>query len=100
MDRVLKLWSETYTTDALLQQVAVVKDRPCIATIRSISRAEWAAAGHNNLRPAFVAVTAAHNYRGETTASIGSTIYSIYRTYYDDKTDNVELYLEEKAGTL
>lgn len=100
MDTVLKLRSETFTKDALLQEVATVKERPCVATIRSASRAEWAAAGHNNLRPSLVAITAAINYRGETTAAIGSKVFSIYRTYYDDKTDNIELYLEEKAGTV
>ena len=100
MDGVLTLLSETYSTDDLLQQIPTETERPCVATVKSISRAEWVAAGHNNLKPSFVAVTAAVNYHGEKKARLGSTVYSIYRTYYDDKTDEIELYLEEQAGTV
>lgn len=100
MDGILTLLNETYTTDDLLQQIPTATERPCIASIRSVSRAEWVAAGHNNLKPSFVAVTAAVNYHGEKKARLGSTVFSIYRTYLDPKTDDIELYLEEQAGTL
>ena len=100
MDGILTLLSETYTTDDLLQQIPTATEQPCIASIRSISRAEWVAAGHNNLKPSFVAVTSAVNYHGEKKARLGSTVFSIYRTYLDPKTDDIELYLEEQAGTV
>lgn len=98
MDGILVLYNESFTDDELLQRVPTVTERPCIASVSSVTRAEWIAAGHNNLKPSFVARTAAINYHGENKARFGGKVYSIYRTYIDDKSDDIELYLEEEAG--
>lgn len=64
----------------------------------SISRAEWYEAGRNGFAPSLVVTTPRSNYSGEHIAIWNGKRYEIYRTYYSDDNENVELYLEEKAG--
>lgn len=98
MDGILVLYSELFTDDEIFQRIPQITERPCIASVSSASRSEWVAAGHNNLKAALVARTAAVNYHGENKARFNGKVYSIYRTYLDDNSDNIELYLEEDAG--
>lgn len=64
----------------------------------SIRRAEWYEAGRNGMNPSLVITTPRSNYSGEHTAIWQGKRYEIYRTYYSVDDENVELYLEEKAG--
>ena len=50
------------------------------------------------MKPALVFITPAVNYSGEQEAELQGVRYRIYRTYRKRDTDEVELYLEEKAG--
>lgn len=100
MDDVLTLIDETYTQDDIGQFVAQETQTEVWAHITSVSRNEWAVAGQNGLSPAYVATTHVSNYSGESVAVWKGKRFSIYRSYLKDGTDDIELYLEEKAGTL
>ena len=95
---VIKLIGVKHENDALLQQVA--KDQPgreVFCSVKSITRAEWAAAGQRGAKPSVCAVVWADEYNGELTAEFGGRRYGIYRTYQPNP-EEVELYLEKKAG--
>lgn len=84
--------------DARLQWVEEeLPPREVFCTVKSITRAEWAAVGQRGLKPALCAVVWAEEYEGELTAEYGGQRYGIYRTYQPNP-EEVELYLEKKGG--
>ena len=95
MDDLIALIAETYTQDAIGQQIPVETETPVWATIRSVTRQEAADGGHS---PELVAVTPQVNYSGQAIAVVQGVRYGIYRTYRIPDSDQVELYLERKAG--
>lgn len=103
MDRSVELIliSKTYTEDAIGQQIAAETRRSVYANVRSVSRAEWQAAGGMGLKPEFMATMFAPEYEGEDLCELtifGATnTYSIYRTYLGAN-ELLELYLEKKVG--
>lgn len=99
MDDVIKLISSVYTKDSLGQEIPTETAREVFASVQSVSRAEWQSAGQNGLRPAFVAVTPLINYAGELTAEWRGKRFTVYRTFFKNETDEIELYLEEKVGS-
>lgn len=102
MDDVITLVGMIYKDDGLKQKVPVDSLREVWARIESISRSEWNAAGREGLNPQLLIVTAAVNYNGEKIVQIGkgqaARRYSVYRTYRLADSDEIELYLERKAG--
>ena len=84
MDRSIAFYlvSDTYTQDAIGQQVATRNRRLVYGRINSVSRAEWSAAGEK---------TVEMDVNGET------QVFGIYRTY-QTTSDDLELYLEWKVG--
>lgn len=66
--------------------------------IRSVSRAEWYDAGRKGMNPEIVFATPLVNYCYETEAELNGVRYGIYRTYFVQGSDEIELYLERKAG--
>lgn len=96
----IDLLEKTYITDAMGQQVYTTKSRTVFATITSISRAEWVSysqTGRQGLVPAYVASIFMGDYEGENECVYDGKTYGIYRTYERDD-EQVELYLEKKAG--
>jgi len=96
----LDLISKTYTTDSMGQLIPTEKATTVFATITSISRAEWVSyqqSGRQGLVPSYVATVFAGDYNGEEIAEYNGKRYGIYRTYERDD-EQVELYLEKKAG--
>lgn len=82
------------------QKVYTTKARTVFATMTSISRAEWTSysqAGRAGLVPAYVATIFFGDYEGENECVYDGKTYGIYRTYERDD-EQVELYLEKKAG--
>ena len=82
------------------QKVYTTKERTVFATLTSISRAEWVSysqAGRQGLVPAYVATVFMGDYEGENECVYDGKTYGIYRTYERDD-EQVELYLEKKAG--
>lgn len=98
MDDLLTLIGQTFEQDGIGQFVSTETRTDVWAHIESVSRNEWAVAGQNGLSPSYVATTNIANYSGENVAVWKGKRYSIYRTYIKADTDDIELYLEEKAG--
>jgi SPP1 family predicted phage head-tail adaptor len=96
----IDLISKTYTTDSMGQKIATDKSTTVFATLTSISRAEWVSysqSGRQGLVPSYVASVFMGDYNGESVAEYDGKRYGIYRTYERDD-EQVELYLEKKAG--
>ncbi|MEE1189853.1 MAG: hypothetical protein UHN41_03690 [Bacteroidales bacterium] len=97
----LDLIPKVYTTDTMGQRVATDgTKRTVYATLSSISRQEWVSysqSGRQGLVPAYVATVFFGDYQGESKAEYNGEVYGIYRTYERDD-EQVELYLEKKAG--
>ncbi len=97
MDTLITLNGQSYTTDAIGQRIPTATIRKVWARVQSVTRSEWFQGGQNGLRPALVVYTPRVNYRGENAVIIDEKRYSVYRTYYNDGTDEIELYLEERV---
>lgn len=69
------------------------------AEIGSVSQTEFFSGGRIGLQPSLKAIIYDFEYSDEPIAKVNGKLYSIYRTYYTNGTDKVELYLEERGGT-
>ena len=98
MDDLATLISCTYAPNAIGVQVPTETQTEIWVHVRSVTRAEWAAAGRQGLSPSFVLETNAANYSGQQTVIFRGVRYGIYRTFFPDGSDTVELYLERKVG--
>ena len=99
MDGVAILIKQTIAKDALNQYVpSSDSEREIFVEEKSITRSEWATAGKNGYNPDILLTTARVNYCGESEVKYNGTRYSIYRTYCPPNSDDIELYLEKKAG--
>lgn len=103
------LIAETFTSDAILQQIPARTYRKAYCYVRSITRAEWSEASRNGLNPALVLEMFRYDYTGEELVNVGGVeiggvvtggeTYAIYRTYISSG-DTIELYLEKRQGAL
>lgn len=99
MDDVLVLIGSELQANDLLEQVEADGARSEVfGRVESVTRAEWIDGGREGMKPALVFITPAVNYSGEPEAELHGVRYRVYRTYRKRNTDEVELYLEEKAG--
>lgn len=98
MDDLLVLIAATYAPNEIGAMIPTETRRSIWVRLESVSRAEWYRAGMAGLQPEIVAITPAVNYSGETAAELGGKRYAIYRTYRRADSDDIELYLEDKAG--
>lgn len=102
MDDLIYLVEQLYTQDSIGQLIPSENVRPVWAQIRSITRAEWYDGGQKGMQPQLVVVTPSVNYNGETVVEMernGKRVrYGVYRTYMPSGSDEIELYLERKAG--
>lgn len=72
--------------------------RTVLVEVGSPSRAEWGTAGQAGFQSDFVMRTPVENYDREEMAAYHDELFSIYRTYLNDATGEVELYLSRKRG--
>lgn len=98
MDGVAELIKETYEKDEIGQMIPSETRAEIYVEIRSVTRSEWAAASRDGLNPAIVLRTQRVNYSGERIAEVAGVRYGVYRTYAPPDSDDIEIYLEEKAG--
>lgn len=94
---VLTLIGVTFTQDAIRQQVQTETRREVFCNISSVSASEWFEAGRSGLKPEYRATMFYPDYNGEELAELDGKRYGVYRTY-QKRTDEIELYLERKAG--
>lgn len=103
MDRStpITLIRKAYTSDSIGQMIPIETTAEVYADIKSVSRAEFFAAGEKGLNPELVATMFAPDYSGEDTCEIENNgvkvRYSVYRTYLA-RNDSIELYLEKRVG--
>ena len=69
------------------------------AEISSVSQTEFFSGGRIGLQPSLKAVIYDFEYTDEPIVKWNGKLYSVYRTYYINGADRVELYLEERGGT-
>ena len=103
MDDLVYLIGVAYSEDEIGQLVPMETERAVWASVQSVSRAEWAQAGQAGLNPELVLTMPRVNYNGqkivELRKSCGDAVrYGVYRTYFSSDSDDIELYLEQKAG--
>ena len=86
MDRssTLKLIRVIYLKDEIGQPVLEEITRTVFCNLRSVSRAEWAAAGQQGLKPELVATMFAPDYHGEEMAELASPLASSEASYLED----------------
>lgn len=100
MDDVLTLISaDSWEIDNVGNQIAVTSKREVWARLESVSRAEFAAGGEQNLKPELMAIICRFDYEGEEEAEYNGNKYRIYRTYAPLDSDRIELYLTRRRGT-
>lgn len=98
--QAIELITPIETTGALNQKVQTgVTTTTVYAEISSITRQEFLAAGTLGLKPSFSATIYSFEYNGEPIVKVGSSYYSVYRTFNRIQDDKIELYLEQKEGT-
>lgn len=71
--------------------------RDVFVNVQSVTRQEFFDAGQAGLQPQYVFVMFGPDYEGEKVVEYKGKRYSVYRTYAR-KDDNLELYVEERAG--
>lgn len=103
MDDLVYLIGVAYSEDEIGQLVPMETEQAVWASIQSVTRAEWAQAGQAGLNPELVLTMPRVNYNGqkivELRKSCGDAVrYGVYRTYFSSDSDDIELYLEQKAG--
>ena len=68
------------------------------AELKSVTRAEFQAAGAMGLKPSLLVVVPDVDYHGETLVELGTERYSVYRDYRKGETR--ELYVTQKGGEV
>lgn len=98
MDDVLKLISQTFTTDKYGIQKPTETVKEVFCECHSVTRSEFFEAGRNGLNPEFRFTVFHEEYEGESIVEYRGMRYGIYRTYIVPGTDYIELYAERKGG--
>lgn len=98
MDEQIWLISERYEANSFGELTPKECATPVLASVSSVTRAEWSQASMAGLQPELVATTNRINYSGEKVVEIGGRRYGVYRTYFQGDRDTIELYLQEKIG--
>lgn len=96
----VELITITTEKDELNQVVEKTRSSASIfAEVSSVSQSEFFSGGRLGLQPSLKAVIYDFEYNEEPILKFNNKLYSIYRTYYVNGTDRLELYLEERGGT-
>lgn len=66
-------------------------------SIESITQTEFFSAGQNRIRAEYKVTVSADEYDGQRIVELDGSRYGVYRTYRPGA-DDIELYLEAKAG--
>ena len=99
MDGVAYLLSQKYKIGTLNERIPDGENRvEILVSEKSVSRREWMDAGRNGLNSEIELTTAAINYSGEREIEYKQIRYGIYRTFRPEGSDDIELYLNRKAG--
>ena len=89
--------AQTFTEDALKQQIAKDTERNVFCEVSSIQASEFAQAGQEGLKAKWRVKVFRYDYQGERAAILNGQRYEIYRTYLG-KNEKVELYLARRVS--
>lgn len=95
--KVITLISTTFEYDDLGQRTPIESVTEVFCDIQSVSMSEFIAAGTIGIKPDFKITMNRYDYNGELEVEIDGVRYGVYRTYIY-RTDELELYVEKKAG--
>ena len=99
MDSVAYLVRQSLTQDDMGQNISGGETLlEVFGSVDSVSRAEFFSAGRNGLAPEFVFKMPKINYSGEREIEYDGKRYSIYRTYSEGNSDEIELYAQSDGG--
>lgn len=98
MDDLITLVGETFAQNEIGEQIATETRTAVWAHLRSVSASEYFAGGKIGLQPDIVAITPVSNYNGEKIVEYNGKGYAVYRTYFPENSDDIELYLEVRTG--
>lgn len=93
----IELVSKTYSVDSIGNRVPTDTLKSLFASIRSVYRTEFANAGQNGIKAAYIFTIWDYEYNGQDELVYNSEYYSIYRNYIR-KDGRIELYTEKKVG--
>lgn len=74
-------------------------DATVYAEIDSVTQTEFFSAGRLGFQPDFKATIYDFEYSDQKIIKYSGKLYSVYRTYYINGADRVELYCTERGGT-
>lgn len=98
LDDVCYLITSEVTEDELGQEIEGEETKRLVfCTEKSITRAEYGAAGQQGVKPAIELIVDSDEYDKESKLEFENTTYSIYRSYRRDD-GNTELYCEVRSG--
>ena len=90
----------TTEKDSLNQVVEKTRTTNTVfAEVSSVSQTEFFSGGRIGLQPSLKVVIYDFEYNDEPIVKGNGKLYSVYRTFYVNGADRVELYLEERGGT-
>lgn len=96
-DTVAKLYAETISTDAYLNEIKQYTPRTVfVRDTRSIGKNEFYEAAAAGLQPVAVLVLFYADYEGEKVLEWDGKIYNVTRTYRRPDSDNLEITIEER----
>lgn len=100
-DTLVTLLTITAGTDAEgFPTDEVVESAEVWGSVTSVDRQEFYSAGQRNLKPEIRVTIWAAEYSGQEIIEIDGERYGVYRTYRRDYSDEIELYVERKAGDV
>lgn len=98
LDDVCYLLTVESTKDELGQEIeGDISERLIFCTEKSISRAEFNAAGQQGNKPELQLIVDSDEYDGESKVKFEGSVYFVYRSYRRDD-GNTELYCEGRSN--
>lgn len=95
---IIYLISTVTTTDDIGQPIESEVPTKHYGYSNSVTSDEWFAANKQSINSKYRVSIHDYEYNGETVAEIDEVRYGIYRTFLNQKSGMIELYLEEKVG--
>lgn len=81
-----------------VDDAGTVEERTTVwCKVQSVSGREIATMGQNNIKPSLKVTLWVNEYANQDTVEVDGKVYGVYRTY-QNSADEIELYLERKAG--
>lgn len=98
-DIIVFLCTEINVTDEIGQDIGYgVRETEVFASKQSITQKEFYSAAQSGLEPDFRLNVSEFDYNGEKNVKVDDVMYKIYRTYVNDRNEEVELYCARASG--